>query len=225
MNILTIDTTTKLLGVALFQNNKLIKERTKETKNNHATYLMPVIEELFNEVSLTIKDLDGVVVANGPGSYTGTRIGVTTAKTIAWANDIPIYTISSLASLAVYGKDCSTYICSIIDAKRRAVYSGVYKWENGALNTIINEQHIDIESLEKELDKLKGDCIIVSPDFENISDFFSKKYTFLKDVSQKPSHLYLPSEWRSYESAHQVVPNYLRITEAERNLLQKQRGE
>lgn len=94
-------------------------------------------------------DIDGIVVAKGPGSYTGVRIGVTTAKTLAYALNTKLYGVSSLAALAATVKnDKQKLLVPIIDARREAVYTGVYQNVDGNITTIIKDQYLPIEELK-----------------------------------------------------------------------------
>src|SRR5699024_7265314 len=111
MNKLAIDTSNQVLGVALMQQNDIVAELTTNIKKDHSSRLMPAIVDLMKKVNMTPDQLDKVIVANGPGSYTGTRIGVTTAKTLAWTLQIPITPISSLKTLAANESYFNGYIC------------------------------------------------------------------------------------------------------------------
>src|SRR5699024_7698251 len=104
MNILAIDTSNDVLGVALQQDGKLVAEWMTHMKKDHSSRLMPAIVYVMEQVQMTADQLDEIVVSNGPGSYTGTRIGVTTAKTLAWSLNKPIYSVSSLETLAYNGQ-------------------------------------------------------------------------------------------------------------------------
>src|SRR5690625_3807967 len=111
MNILAIDTATETLSVALLQSRKITQTMSLITKNDHATHLMPTIVKVMERAGLQTTNLDGIVIGNGPGSYTGTRIGVTTAKAMAWGLEIPIFSISSLEAIALSAKERSQVIC------------------------------------------------------------------------------------------------------------------
>ena len=100
MFVLAIDTSNTTLSVALVENNEILIEVVEATKNDHSKRLMPTIEALFKKVNRTPKELDLIAVAEGPGSYTGVRIGVTVAKTLAWTLNKPLVGVSSLEILA-----------------------------------------------------------------------------------------------------------------------------
>src|SRR5699024_4891214 len=116
MNTLAIDTSNQSLGLAIMQDEELIAELITNIKKDHSSQLMPQIVSLMESVDMTPDKLQKIVVADGPGSYTGTRIGITTAKTMAWALDIPIDTVSSLAALAYNGRFFEGSICPLFDA-------------------------------------------------------------------------------------------------------------
>ena len=99
MTTLLIDTSNQPLAVAITNENQILLNHQSNIKKNHSLQLMPVIENLLKEANIVTKDLTEIVVANGPGSYTGLRIG-TTAKTLAYALNIPVYEVSSLKALA-----------------------------------------------------------------------------------------------------------------------------
>ena len=96
MKRLIMDTSTKILGVAVLDGENILGEKTIHDVKNHSKYLMPTILSVMEEAHVKPDELQGIVVAKGPGSYTGVRIGVTVAKTLAWTLNIPLYAISSL---------------------------------------------------------------------------------------------------------------------------------
>ena len=113
---------------------------------------MPNIIELMKKADISADQLDEIVIANGPGSYTGTRISVTTGKTLAWALQVPIYTVSSLKLIAAGGSCFEGLICPFIDARRATVYTGLYQSEKGKLKEIKQERHISMADWLKELE-------------------------------------------------------------------------
>lgn len=157
MKILAFDTSNQTLAAAVLEDQQTIAAFQLNRKMNHSLTLMPAIEHVMKISGLTPKDLDRLVVAQGPGSYTGIRIAVTTAKTLANTLDIELVGISSLKSIAANTKD-SRLIVPIMDARRNNVYAGIYKWEDGQLNEIFKDQHISLELL---LSEIKEDAIFV----------------------------------------------------------------
>ena len=121
--VLAIDTSSFVLGVAVTDGEQVAGELITNNKKNHALRLMPAVSKLMEELKIEAKQLDKIVVANGPGSYTGVRIGVTTAKTLAWSLGIPLVMVSSLEVSAQIGRYTTHSIIPIIDARRGQVYN------------------------------------------------------------------------------------------------------
>ncbi len=111
MKILAMDTSNQVLSVALLDDKQLIGEITTNIAKNHSVRLMPAVEKLMKDVNVKPSELDRIIVAKGPGSYTGVRIGLATAKTMAWALDIPVIGVSSLEALAYQGILFDGIIC------------------------------------------------------------------------------------------------------------------
>src|SRR5690554_6176022 len=100
MKILAFDTSNQPMSVAVVEDNKVLAEITVNIKRNHSIQLMPAIDEMLEQAKLTIDDIDRVAVAEGPGSYTGLRIAVTIAKSLAWTKEIELVGVSSLKLVA-----------------------------------------------------------------------------------------------------------------------------
>lgn len=150
MFVLAIDTSNTTLSVALVENNEILIEVVEATKNDHSKRLMPTIEALFKKVNRTPKELDLIAVAEGPGSYTGVRIGVTVAKTLAWTLNKPLVGVSSLEILARNIKE-DAYIIPLFDARRQTVFAGVY--EGASSNVVISDGHYELQGLLDNLSK------------------------------------------------------------------------
>lgn len=231
MNILAIDTSNQVLGVAIMQNGKLVAEFITNINKDHSSRLMPAIVDVMDKVNLAPEQLDEIVVANGPGSYTGTRIGVTTAKTMAWALDIPIYAVSSLKTAAYNGVLFNGYICAFFDARRKTVFTSLFKSENNVLESVIDEQNVLMEDWLERLKNLNEKVLFISPHMDVFEEMIKKKINSDAIILENPLHIPKPSNLlilKKHESitpAHQINPEYLRITEAEANLRKRQKGE
>lgn len=228
MNILAMDTSNQVLGIALLKDDQLIGEITTNIKKNHSVRLMPAIDQLMREVTMTPQDLDKIVVAKGPGSYTGVRIGLTTAKSMAWALDIPVVGVSSLEALAWQGRFYNAYICPFFDARRGLVYTGLYQMRHNNLDVVGDEKNVLMEDWLKELAKAQQDVLLLSPDIEKHQEMIQ---TYLGDRAMipagpfhmaNPSHLAFAGSNKPSDSTHTLIPNYLRLAEAEANWLKKE---
>ncbi|RIM55428.1 tRNA (adenosine(37)-N6)-threonylcarbamoyltransferase complex dimerization subunit type 1 TsaB, partial [Staphylococcus arlettae] len=130
---LLLDSSNQPLSVAVMEDDDVLASRTNGEKVNHSIQLMPTVKMLLEEANLTPQQLDAIIVAKGPGSYTGLRIGVTTAKTLAYTLNIPLYGVSSLQALAATIDAQEKTIVPICNARRGFVFAGIYQWQNGKL--------------------------------------------------------------------------------------------
>ncbi|SFE47350.1 tRNA threonylcarbamoyladenosine biosynthesis protein TsaB [Lentibacillus persicus] len=227
MNILAMDTSNQALGVAVLKDGQLIGEVITNLKKNHSVRLMPAITQLMDEVGMTPMDLDKIVVAKGPGSYTGVRIGLTTAKSMAWALNIPVVGVSSLQALAWQGRFYNSYICPFFDARRGLVYTGLYEIREGEPESIREEQNILMEDWLKEIAETNRHVLFLSPDID-IHKAMIKAYLGSRAIIDQgpfhlasPAHLAYAGKDKPGDSAHTLTPNYLRLAEAEANWLKK----
>jgi tRNA threonylcarbamoyladenosine biosynthesis protein TsaB len=229
MHILAIDTSNQALGVALLRDNELVGEIVTNIAKNHSIRLMPAIDYLMKEVNITPEQLDKIVVAKGPGSYTGVRIGLTTAKTLAWSLQIPIVGVSSLEALAYRATFSSALICPFFDARRGLVYTGLYEMKNGKLELVEEERNILFtEWLEHLVDK-KKQVVFLSPDIKKHAELIKSKLGERGEIPEmayhiaKPSDLVLAAINKQIDETHSLTPNYLRLAEAEVNWLKNQK--
>lgn len=153
--ILNIETSTKACSVALHKNGELIVSREDVTTNfSHSEKLLKFISKLFSDAKLSLSDLDAIAVSMGPGSYTGLRIGVSTAKGLCYGLDIPLISISTLKAMS-FGMALeikADLYCPMIDARRMEVYSAFFDINNTEVRKI-QADIIDENSYKKELEK------------------------------------------------------------------------
>lgn len=207
MRILYIDTSSSYLYTGIVEDDKLIVAIKEEYGQSLSEVALPKIAELFEESKLTPRDIDKIIVVNGPGSFTGIRIGLTIAKIYAWSLSIPITTILSLEAMAISSNKSISHI-PMIDARRGYVFSAIYDKDN---NELLKPQHITIDKLKKELNKL-SDYEIISND--NIE-------AFDKIESYNPDVVKIVNYFKNKENInpHNVNPEYLKLTEAEESRL------
>ena len=153
--ILNIETSTKACSVALHKNGELIVCREDISANfSHSEKLLKFISELFSDEKLSLSDLDAIAVSMGPGSYTGLRIGVSTAKGLCYGLDIPLISISTLKAMS-FGMALeikADLYCPMIDARRMEVYSAFFDINNTEVRKI-QADIINENSYKKELEK------------------------------------------------------------------------
>ena len=225
MRILAIDTSNQTLSVAVCDDEKIIGQYTITVKRNHSLTLMPAITQLMKDIGMSPKELDRIVVAQGPGSYTGLRIGVTTAKTLAYTLKKEVVGVSSLKTIAANCVSIKGVIVPLVDARRNNVYTGAYEYIEGRLTTVIADQHI---ALEKWLDDLKAFDQVYFVG-EDVSKFLKQIETNLPKATinkipqwQIPQGTVLAELGRKEEAItdiHDFLPNYLKRVEAEENWL------
>ncbi|MDR6227536.1 tRNA (adenosine(37)-N6)-threonylcarbamoyltransferase complex dimerization subunit type 1 TsaB [Desmospora profundinema] len=224
MKILALDTSTLVLGVAVLDHNRLLGQITTNLHKNHSIRLMPTVSLLLRELDLEPKDMDAIAVAEGPGSYTGVRIGFTTAKTMAWSLDVPLVPVSSLAALAMNGKRFPGGVIPLFDARRNRVYTGWFRGENGRVVSIVPERVIAVDHW---LDTLKGQgpFLFLGDDAgsfrSQIEERLGEEAVFGSPAENtvQAAHLgWLAKErirLEEQEEAMDAAPNYLQLTEAE----------
>ena len=161
--ILNIETSTEVCSVTISRDGEKLFQKESTEGLNHSEYLTVFIEEIFQENNLKMNDLDAVAVSKGPGSYTGLRIGVSVAKGLCYALDIPLIASSTLESMAFYiaqnihnyyttRNDESILFCPMIDARRMEVYTSLFS-SKGEMIRSIEAEIIDEHSFQKELEE------------------------------------------------------------------------
>ncbi len=170
MYTLFISTYDKLITIGLLLNGKVLEKLENLSNQNHSVLVMPMIDNILKNNNITVNDLNEIIVVNGPGSFTGVRIGVTIAKTLAYTLNIPIKTISSLEIYAVSIKSNDNKLIEISDLKGK--YIGYFNKDNELINDLIylkNDEYIEFIKDKKKYLKEKTDI-----NLENI-------YNYLKD--------------------------------------------
>ena len=149
--LLAIETATLASGVALATADKLVAEITVQTKKTHSERLMPYIEQLLELGQTAKEDISAIAVSIGPGSFTGLRIGLATAKALAYVWNVPVIGVSTLAALAYACPAANSLICPLLDAQKGNVYQAVYRWEKGVLQEVTAPRVIAHQEAVNEL--------------------------------------------------------------------------
>lgn len=203
---LFIDTSTKRLIIGIYHNNKQIYYNCENTSNDLSSKVLPCLKKALESIKLTCQDIDNIYVVNGPGSFTGIRVGVTIAKTLAWSLNKKIFPVSELMLLATTDTD-KNYIVPMIDARRGYVYGAIYDRNQ---QPILKDCYIKLEELKTKVDDLcsiDNACFVSYDAIDNsiipnisVEKLFKKEF---KDINP-----------------HSLNPNYLKKTEAEEKLNQ-----
>lgn len=217
MNILAIDTSTMISTVTIASENEILGDFNVNQQKTHSESLVPMIETLLNLLGMEIKDIDEFVIAEGPGSFTGLRIGMTIAKTLAQVNDRKLVPISTLLALANNSSSDKLKV-PMLDARGNRVYGAVYDKE---FNEIIKEDLYTIEDFSKLVNDLDKEIELIGDISLKYQDLFEKEkvlpINFRNTIGK--SLIKLALENKNDYDLYQLVPNYLRKSQAERELL------
>ncbi len=208
MRCLYIDTSSSFLYTAIVNDNKVEAEIRKDFGHSLSEKALPEIVSMFEENKLSPKDINKIIVVNGPGSFTGIRIGITIAKVYAWSLKINITTITSLEAMMI-SSNTNTIKVPILDARRNYVFAGIYSRDN---EEILKPSYLKIEELNKKLAELDNYTIITN---DKINEYpLTEEYI--------PNFLKIVDKYKNKENInpHAVNPNYLKLTEAEESKLQ-----
>lgn len=206
MRILYIDTSSSFLYSAITEDNDILSEIKEEYGHSLSEVALPKIVDMFNNNKLTAQDIDKIILVNGPGSFTGIRIGVTIAKVYAWSLNIPITVISSLEAMALSSLKNTNHV-PIINARRGYVFGAIYDKD---LNVILKPQHIKLNDLKKEVEKLNEYEFISNDEFDED----------IRVESYNPNISKIVGYFKDKESInpHSVNPEYLKKTAAEEHI-------
>lgn len=208
MKILYLDTSSSFLYCAIVKNNECIGEIKLNLERDLSSLALSQINNLFISTSTKPEDIDKILVVNGPGSFTGIRVGLTIAKTYAWGLNKKISTISSLEAMAISSVGDYDYYIPVIDARRGYVYSGIYDKDG---NEILKGQYINLEVLKISVGNLPGTYTYISNDSINKIDPL---------IKYEPDFISIVNKYKDKEeiNPHAVDALYLKLTEAEENL-------
>lgn len=213
MKILYLDTTSSYLYTAILEDNNIIAEIKEELGNNLSSYTLPRIQEMMYVKGISVDDLKKIICVNGPGSFTGIRIGLTIAKVLAWAKNIPIIPISSLEAMALSADGNYDFIVPAIDARRNYLYASIYDTKNK--NFVMHEKHVLSDTLNIALDSLVGSiCYITNNQINanhDVQPYEPKIDKIVNEVKDRES-----------VNPHSIDANYLKLTEAEENKLNEE---
>ena len=233
MLILAFETSAKAASVALLEENKLLGESYQNTGLTHSQTLMVMAEDLFKQCGKTISDVTAVAVAEGPGSFTGVRIGVAAAKGFAWGRELPCYGISTLEAMAESLGVYSGYVCPCMDARRSQVYNTLFYVNRGEIQRIAPDRAIAVSDLGEEIKSLQEPIFLVGDGAKLCYNTLGKRVP----------NLVLPPEHRRHQRAtgvallaakkiaagevsdgNALTPNYLRLSQAERERMEKEKN-
>ena len=230
MLILAFETSAKAASAALLEDGRLLGESYQYTGLTHSQTLLVMAENLLAQCGKTVAQVTAVAVAAGPGSFTGVRIGVAAAKGFAWGRELPCYGVSTLEAMALSLGAWQGYVCPCMDARRSQVYNALFSVKHGTLERLREDRAIALSELAEELKALDGPIFLVG-------DGSTLAY---RTLSGEIPNLVLPPEHRMHQradgvallaarkiaagesgDANALTPNYLRLSQAERERMEK----
>jgi tRNA threonylcarbamoyladenosine biosynthesis protein TsaB len=192
---LIIDTATKYIFLSLVIDGVEKQHFYEAGINNHSVTIMPYLQKMLENEKIKLQEIDEIIVGVGPGSYTGVRIGVTVAKMIAYLNNLSLYKVSSLALMA--SSSNKPYVLALIDARRGNAFMGLYANSDEKLNLV------------------KDDCL---QNIEKFKSSFDVNFEVVEEGKPDVNKLLKSNLLIKVDDVHSLTPNYLQVTEAERNL-------
>lgn len=234
MKILAIDSSSIVATVAIIDNDTIVAQYTINHKKTHSQTLLPMIDEIVKMSELDLSDIDAIAVSGGPGSFTGLRIGSATAKGLGLALKKPLIHIPTMDGLAYNMCGTAKYVCPMMDARRNQVYTGLYHFENQKLVCDIPQCQSDINELIEKINKL-GKAVVFLGDGAKVYEDVIKKNTKV-DLEFAPPHLSMQNASAfaalavtyynegKLETAMEHEPDYLRKSQAERELEEKMKS-
>lgn len=170
MKILAVDTTTNVLAAGLVENGVIRAEYILDHKKAHSQKIMPVIEQVLSDTQTDISEIDLFAAANGPGSFTGIRIGLATVKALAQATSKPVVPVNTLEALAYNAASFDKPVCALLDARNDSVYCAVYHFQDGKAVADLPPAHLPVEKLVEYLCGKQGGTILTGNDVESFAD-------------------------------------------------------
>ena len=228
MKILALESSAKAASVAYLKDGELIAQYYQAGGLTHSKTLLSMTEDMLRSLDLKVSDMDGISVAKGPGSFTGIRIGVAAAKGLAWGADKPVCGVSTLEAMAHHCCDDRYVICPVMDARRNEVYNGLFRYENGSIVRLTEDRAISLKELSEEAKNSEKTFFLVGDGAMLCYNYFTNEGI---DAVLAPANVRLQSAWGvgkaaengSFVPSDEIVPNYLRLSQAERERLEKEK--
>lgn len=234
MKILAVDSSGLVASVAIVEDDTLVAEYTINYKKTHSQTLLPMLDEIVKMTETDLQSVDAIAVAKGPGSFTGLRIGAATVKGLALTLDKPVIGIPTVEGLAMnlYGADA--LICPLMDARRNQVYTGIYQFCDGELSVLEDQMAVGIDQIIQMLNERNQSVIFLGDGVSVYREIIEEK--MMVPFSFAPAHQNnqragaVGVRAMSYykqgktESADDFVPEYLRLSQAERERMKRENG-
>jgi tRNA threonylcarbamoyladenosine biosynthesis protein TsaB len=221
MLTLAFESSAKAASAALCDGENLISSVMQCSGLTHSRTLLPMAEDLLRNTGLSMAEIDCFAVAQGPGSFTGIRIGVSTVKGLAWAAEKPCVGVSTLAAMAWNGVAAGGLVCAVMDARRSEVYNALFTVVNGKPERLCDDRALSLSLLAEELAE-RGEAPFIVGDGAEITERFLRERNL--PYRTAPENLRWQSAWgvameacgKPLISSQELLPTYLRLSQAER---------
>lgn len=233
MLVLSIDTATLVSSVALATQDTLLAELVIQTKKTHSETLMPHISEILQMARIQKQDIEGIAVSIGPGSFTGLRIGLATAKALAYALKIPIVGVSTFETLAYNCPVPGVFLSPILDAQKHNIYQAVYEWQHDSLTEVVPARVVGIQQAIQEAAVMSRPVVMLG---EAAEMYRAEIKSQGANLIFPPPHVIIPHAGSTailggrllargiYHDVMNLEPVYIRRSEAE-ELWEKRQGD
>ena len=234
MKILALDSSGLVASVAVMEDDNLLAEYTMNYKKTHSQTLLPMLDEMSKMIDLDLNTVDAIAVAGGPGSFTGLRIGSATAKGLGLALKKPLISIPTVDGLVYNLCGTDKVVCPLMDARRNQVYTGIYEFEGNELKVIEAQMAVDITEIAEKLNALGREVIFLGdgwPVYEaKLAEVLTVPYMAAPAHQSRQRAGALAALAMCYakegrmESAAEHEPDYLRLSQAERERAEKEKA-
>ena len=229
MKILALDSTARVASVALCEDGTLLGEYTINNGNTHSETLLPMVESILGFFSLTVDDLDALAVSEGPGSFTGVRIGVATVKGLAFNSGKPCIGVSTLEALAHNPAVQNGLICPVMNARRNQVYTALFRATDGVLERLMPDSAIAIKELDEILASYDEPVILCGDGYDVTEALLTHPITPLPERLRHQSGFNVAlaalehiKRGDALGTDAELAPTYLRLSQAERERNERQ---
>lgn len=231
MKLLAIDSSGLTASVAILQDGILLAEYSVNYKKTHSQTLLPMLDTAASMVDLDLKTIDAIAVAEGPGSFTGLRIGSATAKGLGLALDKPLVAVPTLEGLAYNLYGARGLVCPMMDARRSQVYTGIYRFERGGLQVVWSQRAVAVQELAQELNRLGEEVILLGDGAtaygDQMADLLQVPYQEAPPHMNRQRAAALGALAMQMYARGQIQtaalhrPEYLRLSQAERERMER----
>lgn len=233
MRILAIDSSGLVASVAILEDDSMLAEYTLNYKKTHSQTLLPMLDEIVKQMDFDMETIDAIAVSAGPGSFTGLRIGSATAKGLGLALKKPIIPVPTVDGLAYNLCGVKEVVCPLMDARRNQVYTGLYSFEENKMNTLIPQEAVAIEEIVKSVNE-HGAPVVFLGDGVPVQKVFLEEHVTVP-YRFAPSHMarqragalgalaFQLYEAGIVEEAIEHKPDYLRLSQAERERMEREK--